>query len=359
VEDITHSTFGDEKNFVSGKEVIRAAQDYEDSLKALFDSLLDAGQLGTRVPEVYEQLGKALLLLYQIATCRWGCRQGDHVVENLVRRFHNSALAALRLMVSGLYDEALGSIRGLAEIVNLLQAFHLDNHYFEQWKASSLEERLAKFSPVRVRRFLEKKGKRPTVNQEVYSKLCENGVHVSPTSIYYSYDFEDIQYVGGYFALPGIFLILNTLAWIVGPCLIIAGHLVQASEEKKQMLRNAAIELLHSAGGITINNYEETFQKFRAEHHHQLVLEEVSKMDEQKWQEFVTQLEQDLEQSGEMDKIRHLDEEEMKEQLFSLAYEKIYQQQRQRSREQVPQWLTAAQSALVKQMKEKMRKHTE
>src|SRR6266581_6954669 len=103
-----------EGQFITNQDTIRFEQDHQDAIKSLTEILLESGQLGINAPKVYEGLGKTLFYILQIATCQWGCKQGDHVIENLLRRFYNSACAALRLMASGLYDEALGSVRATA-----------------------------------------------------------------------------------------------------------------------------------------------------------------------------------------------------------------------------------------------------
>ena len=314
-----------EQKSITGKEAFRFEQGQEDAITVLTEALLDSGQLGNNAPKVYERLAELLFYLLQIATCQWGCKQGDHIVENLVRRFYNSACAALRLMMSGLYDEALGSVRVTAELANLLQAFEKDRNYLDQWKASSLKQRQKKFSPVKVRCFIERHGIKPVVNEEEYSKLCEYAIHVSPTSLYLSHDLLATLHAGGYFSMPGVFLILNTLAWIVGPCLLSAAHLIQTSEEKYQILRNNTIDLLYVAQGLKIDRYEEELQKLRSDYHHQLVLKEMDAMDEQKWEELSAQLEQELEERGEQNKLNTMSEKEIMDEFGAWAYHKISQ----------------------------------
>jgi hypothetical protein len=131
-----NSTSKSEQRSISGLDAIRLEQDQQDAIKALTEILLDSGRLGVNAPKVYERVGDILFQIFQIATCQWGCRHGDHVIENLLRRFYNSACAALRLMASGLYDEALGPIRVMAEIVNILQAFEKDSNYLNLAQSS-------------------------------------------------------------------------------------------------------------------------------------------------------------------------------------------------------------------------------
>jgi hypothetical protein len=63
--------------------------------------LLDEGQLGTRAPQIYAELGTALSVFLEIASCQWECRGGEHNEENLVRHWqithlHTDAQNALQ-----------------------------------------------------------------------------------------------------------------------------------------------------------------------------------------------------------------------------------------------------------------------
>lgn len=138
--DETHSGH-EATSFLVGTDLLDKGREIEASFDALTRLLLRSEQLGVRTPKVYEHLGTALSLLSQLASCAWGCRGGEHTVENLVRRFCNFAFAALRLAFSGFYDEALGLVRGMTEIVNLLQLFSVQPSTLERWKELTPEQR--------------------------------------------------------------------------------------------------------------------------------------------------------------------------------------------------------------------------
>jgi hypothetical protein len=208
-------------HILTGKKLLDREREVEDAMTALTEYLFDSNQMGVYVPLIYEQLGNSLSLLVQIASCAWGCRGGEHDIENILRRFCNSAFAALRLMNSGLYDEALNHARSMAEIANLLQVFCLNKNGLEEWKKSSSKKRLEKFSPYEVRRAIERAGEQPIADKDVYSKLCEIGIHISPSSLYLSHQFNGNHHIGGYFALQGILLTLNTISRFVAPCLLL------------------------------------------------------------------------------------------------------------------------------------------
>jgi hypothetical protein len=167
---------------LSGKALLDREQEIEDAIASFSEYLFYSNQMGVYSPLIYEQLGNSLSLIVQIASCAWGCRGGEHDIENILRRFCNSAFAALRLMNSGLYDEALNHARSMGEIVNLLQVFCLSEGSLEEWKKLSTKERMRKFSPAKVRLVIESQGQQPVADKATYSKLCEISIHISPWS---------------------------------------------------------------------------------------------------------------------------------------------------------------------------------
>src|SRR5262249_15372570 len=153
------------------------------------DSLLAEGKLGERGKKIYTELGSALSLLAQAASCAWGCRAGDHLEENLIRRLANYSFASIRLARLGLYSESIGMLRALAELANLIELFAIDKTCLKEWSELSAEEKWWRFRPKRVQERIAKTGNRPIVDKETYSKLCELGVHVSPESAKLSHQF--------------------------------------------------------------------------------------------------------------------------------------------------------------------------
>lgn len=351
--EITHSVSNSDEKFVTGKMAIRQEQRLEDEIKALTDLLLDSDLLAANALPMYENLGMALSLLTQIASCQWGCQGGDHFIENMLRRFCNSAFASLRLASCGLYDEALGPARGMSELVNLFQVFCLNESYLTQWKQMSPKKRLSKFSPSQVRRTIENSGQKPLISKEVYSKLCENGIHVSPTSIYVSHEYENTLYVGGHFAVPGLFLLLTRLSYTVAPCLALAGKLAKVPEEKKQVLAEALTIVLNGVHGIDVTDYETFMNKFRAEHTHDLVLQELSQRGGDDWQSFIKTLMPELSDENYLANFEGMAEKEVQDKIFPIIYERIAQQVIQKSQKQTIRWsINAARDAFAKQLKD-------
>src|SRR5215208_7414841 len=113
------------ESFPSAHRFLESADTVADGFEALTKEMLTTGQLGQSARAVYEELGTALSLLYRAGTCYWGCQQTGHNIENLAGRVYTFASAALRLTLFGYYDQALGLVRSIAEIVNMMQLFSL------------------------------------------------------------------------------------------------------------------------------------------------------------------------------------------------------------------------------------------
>ncbi len=127
-------------------------------------------------------LGISLSIIYQIATCHRQCFGGDHVVESLCGRAYNLACSAYVLMCRGLYDEALGLIRNMGEIANLMGLLFNDKKARQLWLTSEKKTRLRKFNFARVSEYLKEieDGKFLFADRAWYSRLSENYTLVHP-----------------------------------------------------------------------------------------------------------------------------------------------------------------------------------
>jgi hypothetical protein len=233
---------GDDR-FLIGKEHLDTAERYERESAEAALTLLGNGTLGKRAPVIYENLGTVLSLLSQLASCAWGCRGGGHDVENLVRRCCNYAFSALALARSGYYDEALAMVRGVAEVVNLLQAFTVDARHLRDWQTMPERDRRDRYGPVAVRKLIEESGKTPAVERETYTALCELGVHVTPNSMRTSHQHDGRVHVGGMFSILGFLLVLNELGICLSPAVVFAGQLVNLPADRVRELVGACNEL--------------------------------------------------------------------------------------------------------------------
>ena len=108
-------------NVPLGGDFLRVVRDQERRCEESFDEWLPGA--GLKAPQTMDALGTALSYLDRIASCWWGCRQDTHIEERLVGKAASNARAALHLLRSGYYDEALGLVRQIGETANLACLF--------------------------------------------------------------------------------------------------------------------------------------------------------------------------------------------------------------------------------------------
>lgn len=248
--------------FAYALDLFRNEFQIEDQIEKTTDELLSNGQLGKRAPELYPQLGTALSLLSQIASCQWGCRGDDHLEENLIRRLVNYSFAALRLARLGLYNESLGMLRSVAEIANLIELFVVDKPSLAKWRSLPPNSRWQYFRPAKVRERIADTKNRPVVDEQTYGKFCDIGIHISPESAKLSHQFEGTVFVGGEFSATALLLVLNELAIMLSAALKLAGYLVESKEDNVRLLTQVGERLEATATDwLRITNYEERMRE--------------------------------------------------------------------------------------------------
>jgi hypothetical protein len=91
------------------------------------------------------------------------------------------------LLYFGFYDEALGLIRSIGELGNLLLLFNQDRTVYANWRALPDDQRRQQFRPVKVRIALERIAKVKSVRLTLlsvdegrYSTLSARSAHVTP-----------------------------------------------------------------------------------------------------------------------------------------------------------------------------------
>jgi hypothetical protein len=221
------------------------------------DFLIADGE-GRKGAELYLAVSNALSLLVKAAGCFWACRKGSHLEENLLRRVVNYSLACCRIAMFGLYDEALALLRSLAEVANLVQLFALDVSALKQWTDLSGSDRWKEFKPKPVRDRITSLRRDPIVDQLSYSRLCEFGAHVTPSSVFVSHEADRIGYIGGHFSGPAFVMILNELAVILGPLLPYAGNLVALQPAELEQLEDVSTIINASAANwLRLDSYRE------------------------------------------------------------------------------------------------------
>ena len=124
-----------------------------------------------RAEGVLGTLGGLLWWLDGIASCRWGCRGGDHEEEHLLGRISANASAALLLVRRGYIDPASGVFRQLAETMNLLDLFTHSCKDHEDWLSSDERGRKDRYTAFNVRLELERLGVGPVMGEDGYQVL--------------------------------------------------------------------------------------------------------------------------------------------------------------------------------------------
>jgi hypothetical protein len=163
-----------------------------------------------------EKIGDCLSALYQAATCHRECHGGDHVLEFLCGRAYNHAAAALELILSGYYDEALNLTRSIGEISNLISLSVVDKVSFNAWLAADTRTRIHRYGPGAIRRLLEDAPDGKALmyaDSDWYSLFCETYTHPTPTTKPNAH--EARGHVGGMYQKKGMDDSLNELPTVL------------------------------------------------------------------------------------------------------------------------------------------------
>jgi len=174
----------------------------------------EISSLGRSAPITHALLGDVLSALYCEACCYHACDQGDHFLQRLTARVVNQALASLRLLVAGYYDESLSITRGLGEYANLLFLFVAQPATLEEWRVSDADARWKKYKPAAVRDKLNNANLMPPVDRTRYSLLSEVSAHPSPAAPQ-AHDSAERPTLGSTFRVTGFLVALNELATVV------------------------------------------------------------------------------------------------------------------------------------------------
>jgi hypothetical protein len=193
--------------------------------------------------EFRSQTACLLNLLFDFATCAWGCAGRGHLIEAITGKCVSSARAAIRLIDFGHYDEALALIRSIAEVANLFCFFIDDPDQYKSWLSSSRKERLHKFSPVQIRLCIEERGLPIPYDEKRYRILSEAGTHANPEVRPQTHNTYALQTLGGMFQERGYVLCITELALcvaIVGATSVVITDLQQ---DKRDLIKAKALAL--------------------------------------------------------------------------------------------------------------------
>lgn len=226
--------------------------------------------LGKQAPLCFKNLGTVLSLLDRAASCFWGCRRGDHIVEYLAGRVCTSSYAARLLFQFGYYDESLSLTRSVGEVSNLLWLFNLDASTFEKWRRAPDSERRHRFSPVRVRLRLEEicREKSPDlkllmIQQDRYGALSEIATHVNPQTKPQAHNPLRRPLAGSVFQEAGAVVALQELAGATGRATLALPKLLGYDERRTNEFRDAGAHLISSIGRLSVLNIDEYFAQMR------------------------------------------------------------------------------------------------
>ncbi|MCQ3805227.1 MAG: hypothetical protein OXC98_08285 [bacterium] len=249
-----------ELNLPLGGDFLKVVRDQEHRCAESFDEWLP--QAGIKAPQTMDALGTALSYLDRIASCWWGCRKGTHAEERLVGRVASNTRAALGLLRTGYYDEALGLVRQIGETANLACLFVQSPESHEKWKDASEKVARKEFSPVKVRRLLEDLPLPLPMDQDTYGLLSRQFVHVNPETSPQNHNPFSLPTLGGYFQEVGALLSLNHLGGMVGWVLWLAVDFIKPPTDKKA-IADASLSLLRSIGAVDLNSVQDHFEGIR------------------------------------------------------------------------------------------------
>jgi hypothetical protein len=209
-----------------------------------------APDLGEKLPVLILALDVLLSYLERAATCFEGCHGGDHRAE-FTGRTVSSCNAALLLMTSGYYDEALSIVRSLGEIANLMAMFVCDMSEFERWKTLDEKARRRDFSPVKVRFWLEQKDGPLVIDEERYGILSRYSIHANPDMLPQDHGPHGKAVTGALDQEAGFLLCLNELARPMAFIGVFSARLIGVPDEIRDVAHSVGRVLIEHIGGIT------------------------------------------------------------------------------------------------------------
>lgn len=245
-----------------GRDFLSLIRDQESRCGSRFDDWISAA--GAKAPETFEALGTAMSYLDRIASCWWGCEGGNHSSERLVGRATSNARAALQLLRTGYYDEALGLVRQIGEAANLVALFVQRDDLYAQWQSATDKARRNRFGPGAVRNLLDKHPLPMPMEQDVYGLLSGRAVHPTPAAVPQGHNVLGVPTMGAYFQEAGALVAMNELAGRIGYLLWLATILTSPRTDRLP-LRNAALRLVESVGGANLSTIDDYFNSIRAE----------------------------------------------------------------------------------------------
>lgn len=248
-----------------GLEFFEFIWQQEDACQKLTDDQLP--QFGTKATDCFSSLGTALSLLDRVSSCWWNCPGGkykEHTIQYIAGRGCNLARAAVRLTRFGFYDEALGLVRSMGEIANLLILFDADEKVLQEWRDADSDTRWIKFRPKKVQRRLGGLGKICPMGETKYSLLCEMTTHPIPDLRPEAYNEHGLVVAGAHFQPIAMVMLTNEIAALVAVIVLYAAILAKVPVETRREIKSASFALATALGGVSVTNLEELYESVRS-----------------------------------------------------------------------------------------------
>jgi len=227
---------------VTGTEYLRAIQANQNGCEAA--TLGRLAEIDPKLPEVLQVTGETLMLLEQYGTCHWGCRGGAHLLERFAARTVSYALASLRLLWFGHYDEAYSLLRTLGELANLLLLFANDSDELRLWRDADESERRNSFGAAAVRGKLEGRRLPLVLTRERFNVLSSRFAHSGQIPAAQLHNPSGVMTTGGYIQAGGLTYGIAQLAVFVATIALALSEQGEMPDPNRESLRSTADRLM-------------------------------------------------------------------------------------------------------------------
>lgn len=158
-------------------ENFRQTHEHEEKLRAESMALIE------RTPDLVKRLAvieNAIVLLFVYTHDHEAENDDELTVKMLGIRLFNTATAAIKLGLSGYYQQAFSLTRDIMETGFLVDFFRTSPAEISVWAASSDADRRKNFSPVKIRIALdERDGNKEKKREKAYGILSEYAAHAT------------------------------------------------------------------------------------------------------------------------------------------------------------------------------------
>jgi len=131
-----------------------------------------------------EMVHDSLNLIFDLTIPYEPLSDDETTIQYLGLRLFNSIVCALKLLLSGYYQNSVALQRDILETGFLLDYFTIDASKIAEWKISDDAERYRKFKPKLVREALDARdGFTGKKRGEIYKMMCEYATHPSLSGV--------------------------------------------------------------------------------------------------------------------------------------------------------------------------------